>query len=151
MSNDPELDARLVLEALENQLGAFVRLNGEEPDALTAYHFQTTRAEGAAGFDAVFRYVRAAHAPTSAAAEAAILRMLGPALRSPRDRCRGSRASDGLQPALRARQHAGLSALAGNGGHARDARGDQSPASERSGPRIVVLVRLRCLSPAAGR
>ncbi|MBC7139220.1 MAG: RecQ family ATP-dependent DNA helicase [Defluviimonas sp.] len=74
--NDPKLDARLVFEVLENQLGAFARLNVEEPDALTAYHFLTTRAEGAAGFDAVFRHVRGAEAPTAAAAETAILRML---------------------------------------------------------------------------
>jgi len=74
--NDPELDARLVFEVLENQLGAFERLNAEDPDALTAYHFLSTRAEGAAGFDAMFRHVRAADAPTAAAAEAAILRML---------------------------------------------------------------------------
>ncbi len=74
--NDPELDARLVFQVLDNQLAALERLNGEEPDAITAYHYLTTRRDNAGGFDAVFRHVRGAEAPTYAAAREAILRLL---------------------------------------------------------------------------
>ncbi|WP_306752428.1 RecQ family ATP-dependent DNA helicase [Paracoccus actinidiae] len=74
--NDPELDARLVFQVLENQLAALERLNGEEPDAVTAYHYLTTRMENAGGFDAMFRHVRGAETPTHAAAREAILRLL---------------------------------------------------------------------------
>lgn len=74
--NDPELNARLVFQVLENQLAALQRLNGEEPDAITAYHYLTTRMENAGGFGAVFRHVRGAEAPTYAAARDAILRLL---------------------------------------------------------------------------
>nr|WP_243645085.1 RecQ family ATP-dependent DNA helicase [Rhodovulum euryhalinum] len=74
--NDPELDARLVFEVLANQIEALGRLAAEAPDALAAYHFLTTRAEGSAGFDAVFRLVRGRPAPAAPEAEAAIRRML---------------------------------------------------------------------------
>ncbi|WP_323040028.1 hypothetical protein [Gemmobacter sp.] len=40
--NDPELDARLVLAVLQDQIAAFDRLHRETPAALTAYHFLTT-------------------------------------------------------------------------------------------------------------
>lgn len=74
--NHPELDARLVFQVLDNQLAALERLNGEEPDAVTAYHYLTTRMDNAGGFDAVFRHIRDAEAPTYAAAREAILRLL---------------------------------------------------------------------------
>lgn len=74
--NDPELDARLVFEVLENQLDAFRRLNTEQPDVLTAHHFLTTRMEQAAGFDALFRYVRGATTPTVVMAQEVIRRLL---------------------------------------------------------------------------
>src|SRR6476620_4649102 len=61
--NDPELDARLVLEVLGNQLEALADLNGKDPGVVTAYHYLTTRMEHAGGFDAVFREVRRADAP----------------------------------------------------------------------------------------
>lgn len=74
--NDPELDARLVFEALGNQLEAFRQLNAETPDALTAYHFLTTRMEGSGGFDAVFRQVRRADRPSATAAHDAMRGLL---------------------------------------------------------------------------
>ncbi|MCZ0964457.1 RecQ family ATP-dependent DNA helicase [Paracoccus benzoatiresistens] len=74
--NDPELDARLVFQVLENQFAALERLNGEEPDAVTAFHYLTTRMDNAGGFDAVFRHIRGADAPTHGAAREAILRLL---------------------------------------------------------------------------
>jgi ATP-dependent DNA helicase RecQ len=74
--NDPELDARLVFQVLENQLDALCQLNAEEPDALSSYHYLTTRGEQARGFDAVFRHVRGATAPSDGAAEWAIRRLL---------------------------------------------------------------------------
>ena len=74
--NDPELDARLVFQVLENQLESFCCLNEEQPDALTAYHYLTTRMEASAGFDAVFRHIRAARMPTTDAATQAIFGLL---------------------------------------------------------------------------
>lgn len=74
--NDPELDARLVFQVLENQLAALGRLNEEEPDAVTAFHYLTTRMDNAGGFDAVFRHIRGAETPTYATAREAILRLL---------------------------------------------------------------------------
>ena len=71
--SDPELDARLALEVLENQLEAFAAI---EADALAAYHFLATRMEASGGFDAVFRHLRGAEAPQRADALAAIGRLL---------------------------------------------------------------------------
>ena len=74
--NDPELDARLVFEVLTNQLNAFQNLGDQEPDALAAYHYLTTRMELSGGFDAVFSYLRKAACPLQDEAVAAIRRML---------------------------------------------------------------------------
>jgi ATP-dependent DNA helicase RecQ len=74
--NNPELDARLVLEVLENQIKAFRDLHTAEPDALTAYHYLATRQEVSAGFDAVFGLIRAATVPSARTAEKAIRRLL---------------------------------------------------------------------------
>lgn len=74
--NDPELDARLVFQVLDNQLSAFQRLNDEQPNALTAYHYLTTRMEASEGFDAVFRYIRNEETPTPQIVTQAILRVL---------------------------------------------------------------------------
>ncbi|UWP88439.1 RecQ family ATP-dependent DNA helicase [Aliiroseovarius crassostreae] len=74
--NDPELDARLVFEVLANQLDAFLELSKSEPAALRAYHYLTTRAQPAAGFDAVFRYLRGLPPPTQEQAFDAIRKML---------------------------------------------------------------------------
>ena len=74
--NDPELDARLVFEVLSNQLDAFRNLAENQPDALVAYHYLTTRMERSSGFDAVFRYLRNADCPSHEDAFAAMHRML---------------------------------------------------------------------------
>lgn len=74
--NDPELDARLVLEVLGNQLTALTDLNGKDPGAVTAYHYLTTRMEHAGGFDTVFREVRRSDVPGYLDARAAIANLL---------------------------------------------------------------------------
>ncbi|MCE6967422.1 RecQ family ATP-dependent DNA helicase [Cereibacter sphaeroides] len=74
--NDPELDARLVFEVLENQIAAFAELQRDDPDALLVHHFLATRSEASAGFDALFRSVRGAPVPSPAETEAAIRRLL---------------------------------------------------------------------------
>lgn len=56
--NDPELDARLVFQVLRNQLTALRQQNADQPDAVAAFHFLTTRMENPGRFDAVFREVR---------------------------------------------------------------------------------------------
>ena len=73
--NDPEQDARLALQVLEDQIAAFTRLGQEAPDALLAYHHLTTRGEASTGFDALFQFLRGA-APGEAAAHSATRRLL---------------------------------------------------------------------------
>lgn len=74
--NDPELDAKLALEVLVNQLDAFASLGDRHPDMLVAYHYLTTRMERAGGFDAVFAYLRGAACPGQNTASSAIQRIL---------------------------------------------------------------------------
>ena len=74
--NDPEQDALLVIEVLGNQIEALTGLRAENPGAVTAYHYLTTRMEHAGGFDAVFREVRGADAPGYPEARAAIAHLL---------------------------------------------------------------------------
>ena len=74
--NDPELDARLLFEVLENQIAAFARLQRDDPDALLVHHFLTTRGEASAGFEALFGCVRGTSAPSPSDAEAAVRRLL---------------------------------------------------------------------------
>ncbi|MGO7388939.1 hypothetical protein ACCT20_37740, partial [Rhizobium ruizarguesonis] len=73
---DPELDARLVFQVLRNQLTALRQQNADQPDAVAAFHFLTTRMENPGGFDAVFREVRGAPAPDTLVAKEAISRLL---------------------------------------------------------------------------
>lgn len=81
--NDPEMDARLVFQVLRNQLAALTQLNAEQPEAVVAYHFLTTRSDNSAGFDAVFRQVRGEGTPSTPAARDALSRLLkGRACRS---------------------------------------------------------------------
>ena len=75
--NDPERDARLVFEVLENQIAALRNMAAEDPDAVTAYHFLCTLGDRAGGFDAVFRNVREAGRPGREEAAAAVRRLLG--------------------------------------------------------------------------
>ncbi len=72
--NDPELDARLVFEVLDNQIEALKR---QSPDLLLAWHHLVTRTDRSDGFDAVFQYIRNADAPDQGTALAAIGRLLG--------------------------------------------------------------------------
>ncbi|MDX0488812.1 RecQ family ATP-dependent DNA helicase [Sinorhizobium medicae] len=74
--NDPELDARLVLEVLANQIAAFATLAQEMPAALIAYHYLTTCAPGSDGFDALFTDLRREPRPGAAQAEKAIMELL---------------------------------------------------------------------------
>lgn len=74
--NDPEMDARLVFQVLRNQLAALTQQNADQPDAVAAFHFLTTRMENPGGFDAVFQEVRGAPAPGPLAAREAISRLL---------------------------------------------------------------------------
>lgn len=71
--NDPELDAKLVFQVLQNQLQA---LAAQSAEALNAWHFLATRSDRSAGFDAVFQEIRRAPVPDRAAALKAIHRLL---------------------------------------------------------------------------
>ena len=70
--NDPELDARLVLQVLSNQLDQFGRMRSENPALLAAYHWLAGDDPGNEGFDRVFGAVRGAARPTAAQARAAV-------------------------------------------------------------------------------
>ncbi len=74
--NDPEMDARLVFQVLRNQLTAFAQQRVDQPEAIAAYHFLTTRSENSDGFDAVFQAVRMAPAPDLPEAKNAISGLL---------------------------------------------------------------------------
>jgi ATP-dependent DNA helicase RecQ len=74
--NDPEMDARLVFQVLRNQLAALTHQNADQPDAVAAFHFLTTRMENSGGFDAVFQEVRGVRVPDRIAAREAISRLL---------------------------------------------------------------------------
>lgn len=70
--NDPEQDARLVFEVLQNQINALTELAAQSPDILLAYHYLATRLDRADGFDAVFKSIRKSPQPDRAAALSAI-------------------------------------------------------------------------------
>lgn len=74
--NDPEFDARIVFEVLNNQMDAFSELNRKSPDALTAYHYLCSRTAQSGGFERLFAVVRGAGKPDTAAAHSAIRRLL---------------------------------------------------------------------------
>jgi ATP-dependent DNA helicase RecQ len=74
--NDPELDARLVFEVLENQIKALAELSSKSPETLLAYHYLATRLDRADGFDAVFSHIRKAPQPDRASALAATRTLL---------------------------------------------------------------------------
>ena len=63
--NDPELDARLALELLDEQLAALSELNERTPDLALVFHWLVTKEQRSAGFDAVFRAVRGRSVPTA--------------------------------------------------------------------------------------
>ena len=70
--NDPELDARLALEVLENQQRA---LSAASPDLLASWHWLTT-ADGGVGFDRVFTALRRSPRPSAGEARDAMHRCL---------------------------------------------------------------------------
>lgn len=74
--NDPELDARLVLKVLANQIAAFARLARQTPAVLDAYHYLTTCAPGNDGFDALFTAMREKPRPSTIEAGATIMKLL---------------------------------------------------------------------------
>lgn len=74
--NDPELDARLVLQVLANQIEAFESLADRAPAIIEAYHYLSTCAPGSGGFDAFFADLRRSVRPAPLAAERAILQLL---------------------------------------------------------------------------
>ena len=74
--NDPEFDARLVFEVLENQIEAFATLNERTPDALIAYHYLCSRMPRSLGFERLFAAVRNASKPERDEAHDAIRRLL---------------------------------------------------------------------------
>jgi len=74
--NDPELDARLVIEVLGNQIAAFAALQRESPRRLEALHWLTTADGAAPGFDAVFVLPRGRPRPTDEEAQLAICALL---------------------------------------------------------------------------
>src|SRR6056297_4291242 len=74
--NDPELDARLVLTILGNQVEALCAIDHADPETTRAYHYLTTTRPDPAGFDEVFTLVRGARRPGPAEAQTATRRLL---------------------------------------------------------------------------
>jgi len=74
--NDPELDARLVLTILGNQVEALCAIDHADPETTRAYHYLTTTHPDPAGFDEVFTLVRGARRPGPAEAQTATRRLL---------------------------------------------------------------------------
>ena len=71
--NNPELDARLVLEVFSNQ---YTALREGSPDLLVAWHYLTSMNPDHTGFDAVFQDIRGAIRPTRTEAIEAIRKQL---------------------------------------------------------------------------
>lgn len=74
--NDPEFDARLVFEVLNNQIEAFAEIGKRSPDALTAYHYLCSRPPRSEGFEKLFETIRQTKRPDKQEAHAAIRRLL---------------------------------------------------------------------------
>ena len=74
--NDPERDARLVFEVLENQIRALSEIMAHSPETLLAYHYLATRLDRSDGFDAAFEHIRNSPRPDRAAAHSAIESLL---------------------------------------------------------------------------
>lgn len=62
--SNPELDARLALELLDEQLAALSALNERTPDLALVFHWLVTKEQRSAGFDSVFRAFRGRSVPT---------------------------------------------------------------------------------------
>ena len=76
MLADPQLDAELVLNVLQNQIVALSELGQSDPNILQALHWLTTASSTEFGFDAVFSLVRGTPRPTAPEAQAAIRALL---------------------------------------------------------------------------
>lgn len=74
--NDPEQDARLVFELLQNQGVALSQISNAHPDVLLVYHFLSTVGEARLGFDAFFSALRGLERPDRERATAAMRRLL---------------------------------------------------------------------------
>lgn len=74
--NDPEFDARLVFQVLENQIEEFAKLNVKTPEALVAYHYLCCRPPRSGGFQQLFSLIRNAAIPERSAAQNAIRKLL---------------------------------------------------------------------------
>jgi ATP-dependent DNA helicase RecQ len=74
--SDPELDARLVLDVLQDQAKALAELDCRNPDLVAAFHWLTTTGGNDHGFDAFFRTVRQQPRPTVDRARSSISRLL---------------------------------------------------------------------------
>ena len=74
--NDPELDAKLVVTVLSNQIEALSEIDHADPETTRAYHYLTTTHHDHAGFDEVFQLVRGAHRPGPVDAQTAIRGLL---------------------------------------------------------------------------
>jgi ATP-dependent DNA helicase RecQ len=75
--NDPELDARIALELLNEQIEALRRLHATSPDLVLAFHALTSSEEAGGGFNAVFRAVRGSTQPAASELEQVIPGLLG--------------------------------------------------------------------------
>ncbi len=62
--NDPEKDARLTLELLDEQISALREMNIRTPDIVLALHWLVTKDPGSEGHDAVFRAIRGMPVPS---------------------------------------------------------------------------------------
>ena len=67
--NDPELDARIALNALRNQ---WRKLGSASPALLLAWHWLTTAGDSGAGFDRIFSSLRGSPRPSAKEARGAI-------------------------------------------------------------------------------
>ncbi len=74
--NDPEKDAKLVFELIQDQLRAFSELQASKPHMLAVFHYLATLSEGMEGFDAIFSAARGEDAPQIAEVEGAIRNLL---------------------------------------------------------------------------
>ncbi len=75
--NDPQLDAGIVLELLNEQIEALRRLHATSPDLVLAFHSLTSSKETGGGFNAVFRAVRGSTKPAASELERVIPGLLG--------------------------------------------------------------------------
>ena len=74
--NDPEQDARLVLDVLQDQTNALAHIDRRTPDMTAAFHWLTTTGKDGRGFDAFFKAVRRQERPDIGRAKTCVGRLL---------------------------------------------------------------------------